>query len=78
MFINAISFSFKDHALLIGESSFKEWEIQMNKKLIPEYLINNYRYINTFIERMDTFSEGNDSNEFLTKFKSTTCELVPY
>ena len=37
LFINAIPSSFKDHALLIGGSLFKKWEIQVNKKSIPEY-----------------------------------------
>ena len=71
LFINAILFSFKDHALLIGGSSFKEWEIQANKKSILEYLINDHGFINTFIERMSTFSEGDDPNEFLIRFKTT-------
>ena len=79
LFINAILSGFnKDHALLIGGSLFKEWKIQMNKKSIPEYLINNHRFINTLIERMDTFSKGDDLNEFLTRFKTTAWELVSY
>ena len=61
LFINAIPSGFKDHALLIGGSSFKEWEIRANKKSIPEYLINDHGFINTLIERMGTFSEGDDS-----------------
>ena len=44
LFINAILSGFKDHALLIGESLFKKWEIQTNKKSIPEYLINEHSY----------------------------------
>ena len=78
LFINAILSGFKDHALLIGGSSFKEWEIWTNKKSIPKYLINDHRFINTFIERMGTFSEGDDPSEFLTRFKTTAWELVPY
>ena len=78
LFINAIPSGFKDHALLIGGSSFKEWEIQANKKSISEYLINDYGFINTFIERMDTFSKSDDPSEFLTRFKTTAWELVPY
>ena len=78
LFINAILSGFKDHALLIERFLFKEWEIQMNKKSIPKYLINDHGFINTFIERMGTFSEGDNSNEFLIKFKTTTWELVPY
>ena len=78
LFINAILSNFKDHALLIGGFSFKEWEIQVNKKSIPEYLINNHRFINTLIKRMGTFSKSNDPNEFLTRFKTTAWELVPY
>ena len=78
LFINAILSSFKDHALLIGGSLFKEWEIQANKKSIPEYLINDHGFINTLIERMGTFSKGDDSNKFLTRFKTTAWELVPY
>ena len=66
------------HALLIRGSLFKEWEIQMNKKSIFKYLINNHGFINTFIERMDIFSEGDDLNEFLIRFKTTTWELVLY
>ena len=50
----------------------------MNKKSIPEYLINDHRFINTFIEKMGTFSKGNDSNEFLIRFKTTAWELIPY
>ena len=50
----------------------------MNKKSIPEYLINDHGFINTFIERMSTFSEGNDPNEFLIRFKTTAWELVSY
>ena len=50
----------------------------MNKKSIPEYLINNYSFINMLIERIDTFSKGDDFNEFLTKFKTTAWELVLY
>ena len=78
LFINAILFGFKDHALLIGGSSFKEWKIQMNKKSIPEYLINDHGFINTLIERMGTFSEDDDPNEFLTRFKTTAWKLVLY
>ena len=50
----------------------------MNKKSIPEYLINNHGFINTLIERMGTFSKGNDPSEFLTRFKTTAWELVLY
>ena len=71
LFINAIPSSFKDHALLIGGSLFKEWEIWANKKSIPEYLINDHGFINTLIERMGTFSKGDDPNKFLTRFKTT-------
>ena len=71
LFINTISSGFKDHALLIGGSLFKEWEIWANKKSIPKYLINNHGFINTLIERMGTFSKGDDPNEFLTRFKTT-------
>ena len=78
LFINAIPSSFKDHALLIRGSLFKEWEIQVNKKSIPEYLINDHGFINTLIERMGTFSEGDDPNKFLTRFKTTAWELVLY
>ena len=78
LFINAIPSSFKDHALLIGGSLFKKWKIRANKKSILEYLINDHGFINTLIERMGTFSKGDDSNEFLTKFKTTAWELVPY
>ena len=78
LFINAILSSFKDHVLLIGGSSFKEWEIQVNKKSIAEYLINDHSFINTLIERMGTFSKGDDFNEFLIRFKTTAWELVPY
>ena len=78
LFINAILSSFKDHALLIGGSSFKKWKIRANKKSIPEYLINDHGFINTLIERMGTFSEGDDPNKFLTRFKTTAWELVPY
>ena len=46
LFINAILFSFKDHALLIEGSSLKEWKIWVNKKSIPEYLINDHGFIN--------------------------------
>ena len=45
---------------------------------LTEYLINDHRFINTLIERMGTFSEGDDLNKFLTKFKTTAWELVPY
>ena len=71
LFVNAILSGFKDHALLIGGSLFKKWEIQVNKKSIFEYLINNHGFINTLIERMGTFSKGDDSNKFLTRFKTT-------
>ena len=57
---------------------FKKWEIQTNKKSIPKYLINDHGFINTLIERMGTFSKGDDFNEFLTRFKTTAWELVPY
>ena len=50
----------------------------MNKKSISEYLINDHGFINTLIERMGTFSEGDDLNEFLIRFKTTAWELVPY
>ena len=50
----------------------------MNKKSIPEYLINDHEFINTFIERMGTFSKGDDPSEFLTRFKITAWELIPY
>ena len=50
----------------------------MNKKSIPKYLINDHGFINTLIERMDTFSEGDDPNKFLTRFKTTAWGLVPY
>ena len=56
----------------------KEWEIQVNKKSIPEYLINDHGFINTLIERMGSFSKSDDPNEFLTRFKTTAWELVPY
>ena len=78
LFINTILSSFKDHALLIGGSSFKKWKIWTNKKSILEYLINDHGFINTLIERMGTFSKGDDSNEFLTRFKTTAWELVLY
>ena len=52
--------------------------IQVNKKSIPEYLINDHGFINTLIERMSTFSKSDDPNKFLTRFKTTTWELVPY
>ena len=78
LFINTIPYGFKDHALLIGRSLFKKWEIWVNKKFIFEYLINNHGFINTLIERMGTFFKDDDSNEFLIRFKITAWELVPY
>ena len=58
MFVNAIPFGFKDHAVMIGGASVKEWKINSWKKRIPEYLINDLKFISTLSEAVGNYSVG--------------------
>ena len=52
IFVNAISLGFKDHAIIIGGTSIKEWELRSNKKRISEYFIKDSKFINALINEV--------------------------
>ena len=69
LFVNTIPSGFKDHAVMIGGASVKEWEINSQKKRIPEYLINNPKFISALSEAVGNYSVG-DPVICLDKMKS--------
>ena len=76
IFVNAIPSGFKDHAMIVGGTSIKEWELKSNKKRIPEYLIKDPKFINALINEVGDYVEG-DPVSCLTKLKEKAWELVP-
>ena len=68
VFVNTIPSSFKDHAMIVGGTSIKEWELKTNKKRIPEYLIKDFKFINVLINEVGDYVEG-DSVSCLSKLK---------
>ena len=62
--------------MIIGGTSIKEWELKSNKKRIPEYLIKDSKFINTLINEVEDYVEG-DSVSCLIKLKEKVWELVP-
>ena len=59
LFVNAIPSGFKDHAVMIGGASVKEWKINSQKKRIPEYLINDPKFISALSKAVGNYSMGN-------------------
>ena len=76
IFVNAIPSGFKDHAMIIGGTSIKEWKLKSNKKRIPEYLIKDPKFINALINEVGNYVEG-DPVSCLIKLKEKAWELVP-
>ena len=62
--------------MIIGGTSIKEWELKSNKKRIPEYLIKDPKFINTLINKVGNYVEG-DFVSCLSKLKEKAWELVP-
>ena len=75
LFVNAIPFGFKDHAVMIGGASVKEWKINSQKKRIPEYLINDPKFISALSEAVGNYSVG-DPMICLNKMKSEAWRLT--
>ena len=75
IFVNVIPSGFKNHAMIIGGISIKEWKLKSNKKRIPEYLIKDSKFINTLINEVGDYVEG-DSVSCLSKLKEKVWELV--
>ena len=75
LFVNAIPSGFKDHAVMIGGASVKEWEINSQKKRIPEYLINDPKFISALSEAVGNYSVG-DPVTCLDKMKSEAWRLT--
>ena len=69
LFVNAIPFGFKDHTVMIGGASVKEWEINSWKKRVPEYLINDPKFISTLSKAVGNYFVG-DPVTCLDKMKS--------
>ena len=75
IFVNAIPSGFKDHVMIIGETSIKEWELKSNKKRILEYLIKDSKFINTLINEVGDYVKD-DPVSCLIKLKEKAWELV--
>ena len=75
LFVNAIPSGFKDHAVMIGGVSVKEWKINSWKKRIPEYLINDPKFISALSEAVGNYSVG-DPMTCLDKIKSEAWRLT--
>ena len=73
--MNAIPSRFKDHAVMIGGASVKEWKINSQKRRIPEYLINNPKFISALSEVVGNYSVG-DPVTCLDKMKSEAWRLT--
>ena len=76
IFVNVIPSGFKDHAMIVGGTSIKEWELKSNKKRIPEYFIKDPKFINALINEVGDYVEG-DPVSCLIKLKEKAWELVP-
>ena len=75
IFVNVISSGFKDHAIIIGGTNIKEWELKSNKKRIPEYFIKDFKFINALINEVGDYVKG-DSVSCLIKLKEKVWELI--
>ena len=60
---------------MIREASVKEWKINSQKKRIPEYLINNPKFISALSEAVENYSVG-DPVTCLDKMKSEVWRLT--
>ena len=67
---------FKDHVMIIGGTSIKEWKLKFNKKRIPEYLIKDSKFINALINEVVGLCRR-WFYQLFSKFKEKVWKLVP-
>ena len=76
VFVNAVPSDFQDHAMLVGGTTSKEWELNSKRKRIPDYLVKDPDFIKTLMAKMGKYVEHSDPVEYITRFKKEAWALT--
>ncbi len=76
IFVNAVPSDSQDHAMLVGGTTSKEWELNSKRKRIPDYLVNDPDFIKTLMSKVGKYVEHTDPVEYITHFKKEAWALT--